>query len=142
VTKRKVSESGSVAPARPDLPQVIVPSAEAVEYLETSPPTAVDVYGLSRLDRYRLPGWSDLAELDYLSRQPVRVKRGPGRPRGQQVIQTRGEVEATYMTLWRASGRRPTWVQVAEAMKVDIRTLRRARRDFGIEERTITLPPG
>jgi len=127
-------------PAGP--PFVIPPSSELTEYLRENRPSRSDIYGLSRGDRYRLPGWSDFAELDHLSRQPVRGKRGPGRPRGQQVIQTRGEVEAAYMTLWRAGGRRPTWVQVAEAMKVDIRTLRRARRDFGMEERMITLPPG
>ncbi|MGO9181159.1 MAG: hypothetical protein ACLQBX_07415 [Candidatus Limnocylindrales bacterium] len=102
-----------------------------------------------RIDRYRLPGWSDLAELWYLAHQvpltepsPGRPKRGPGRPRGPYLIQTRGEIETVYRQLWAEGGHRPYWTEVARALGVDERTLRHARRDFGMDKRAIERSSG
>jgi hypothetical protein len=94
-----------------------------------------------RIDRYRQPGWSDMAELEYLARHTQHGSRGPGRPRGPFLIQTREEIEQAYRLLWDREGRRPTWRAVAVAMNVEDRTLRRARRDFGLDARAIEHKP-
>lgn len=93
-----------------------------------------------RIDRYRLPGWSDLAELWYLAHQAPSPKRGTGRPKGPYLIQTRGEIETTYRKLWAKGGRRPYWSAVARDLGVDERTLRNARRVFGVDEHKIEKP--
>lgn len=93
-----------------------------------------------RIDRYRLPGWSDLAEIAYLAKHVSKGRRRPGRPRGPYLIQARGEIEDVYRGLWEKAGHRPTWAAVARAMNVEERTLLRARRDFGLEAREIEPP--
>ncbi len=88
-----------------------------------------------RIDRYRLPGWSDLAEIAYLAQHapPMAGRNRPGRPPGPYLIQTRAEIEAAYRKVWSDNGRRPYWSEVARALGVDERTLRHARHDFGLD---------
>lgn len=65
--------------------------------------------------------------------------RRPGRPRGPNAIQSREEIVAVYRELWRSTGRRPHWTEVAVQLLVEVRTLTRARDQYGIVEREITL---
>jgi hypothetical protein len=73
------------------------------------------------------------------------LKPGPprarGRPKGPYLIQTRGEIEKAYRRLWTLQGRRPYWSEVAKALDIDERTLRRRRQDFGLDERPIDQTP-
>ena len=94
------------------------------------------------IERHRLPGWTGLAEAFYLAKHPPRrPPRRVGRPRGPYVILTRGEIEKPYRRLWSQEGHRPSWREVACAMGVDERTLRRARREFGINRKPIEQSP-
>jgi len=82
--------------------------------------------------RYRLPGWSDLTERFFIAKYGQPPKRKAGRPRGPHLIQSRAEIVAAYQGLWAKNDRRPTWAQVAGVLDVDERTLRRARRKYGM----------
>ena len=95
-----------------------------------------------KVDRYRLPGWSDLDESIYKAKHPRHhPPRRAGRPKGPYLIQTRAEIEKAYRELWKQQGRRPYWTQVAQALGVDERTLRGARKDFGMGKRPIEQEP-
>lgn len=115
-------------------------SAALRAYLEANPPGPANTYGRTRADRYRTPGWSDLAEIHYLAQQASRRKRPRGRPKGPYLIQSREEIESVYRTVWTETGRRPYWSDVARRMGVDERTLRDARHAFSVNVRTIHKP--
>jgi hypothetical protein len=119
-----------------DAPSLQPPEALRA-YLKANPPGPADMYGRTRADRYRTPGWSDLAEMHYLARQALHRKRRRGRPKGPYLIQSRAEIELAYRALWLQTGRRPYWSDVAKEIGVDERTLRRARSDFGVDKRPI-----
>jgi hypothetical protein len=91
----------------------------------------------TRGQRYRLPGWTDLSELLYEAKYGPKRKRTAGRPRGPYLIGSGGEIINAYRALWAKGGQRPTWIRVARELNVDERTLRRARRDFGLADRVI-----
>jgi hypothetical protein len=91
------------------------------------------------IERHKLPGWTGFAEFDYLAKHPPRrTPRRAGRPPGPSFIQTRAEIETAYRELWTQRGRRPYWSEVAKALMVDERTLKRARREFGLDSRAIS----
>jgi hypothetical protein len=98
------------------------------------------------IERHKLPGWGHLQELFYVANHPAQYRGGSppqppsrhaGRPTGPSFIQTREEVEKPYRELWALQGRRPFWREVALALGVDERTLRRVRRDLGIDSKDI-----
>lgn len=82
--------------------------------------------------RYRLPGWSELTEVLFQAKYGQPTKRKAGRPRGPHLIQSRAEIVEAYQGLWAKNDRRPSWAQVAGVLDVDERTLRRARRKYGM----------
>jgi hypothetical protein len=74
------------------------------------------------------------------SEEPGSRQRGPGRPKGPYIIQTRAEVVEPYRRLWDSLRRRPSWTQVAREIGVDTRTLKRARDQFGVTGEEIAPP--
>jgi len=88
----------------------------------------------SRLETALAPR-SDAGSEETGSRQ-----RGPGRPKGPYIIQTRAEVVEPYRRLWDSLRRRPSWTQVAREIGVDTRTLKRARDQFGVTAEEIAPP--
>ena len=88
----------------------------------------------SRLETALAPR-SDAGSEETGSRQ-----RGPGRPKGPYVIQTRAEIVEPYRRLWDRLRRRPSWTQVAREIGVDDRTLKRARDQFGVTGEEIAPP--
>ena len=58
--------------------------------------------------------------------------RRPGRPRGPHAIQTGAEIERSYRRVWSTLGHRPFWSEVAQDLRVDVRTLKRARDRFEV----------
>lgn len=87
-------------------------------------------------ERYRLPGWSDLLELDYQDEMHPRLPPPPrrlGRPCGSYVITSGLPIVQAYRQLRdEGNGRRPTWGAVAERLMVEERTLRAARKRYGL----------
>jgi hypothetical protein len=111
------------------------PEVQARLQVEFEPPA-------DPIERHKLPGWGHLQEFLYLAEHPQpRSPRHRGRPAGPSFIQTRDEIEKAYGELWTRQGRRPFWSQVATALGVDERTLRRVRRSLSIDSRDFRRPP-
>ncbi len=66
--------------------------------------------------------------------------RRVGRPRGPHAIQTGAEIERSYRRVWSTLGRRPFWSEVALDLRVDVRTLKRARDRFAVQGSVIDAP--
>ena len=96
---------------------------------------------LDSVDGHQLPGSSDLAETMPEGEQKHLPEPGPGRSKGPAYILTRADIEGPYRDLWAQHGHRPSWNEVAGALRLDERTLRRARGRLGMNERPITQTP-
>jgi hypothetical protein len=96
---------------------------------------------LDSLDRHQLPGTPDLAETIPEGEHAHLPEPGPGRSKGPAYILTRADIEGPYRDLWAQHGHRPSWNEVARALRLDERTLRRARGRLGMNASPITQTP-
>jgi hypothetical protein len=105
-------------------------------YMEAHPPEPADTYGRTRADRYRTPGWSDLAEMNYLAQTKERRQAGPpksGRTLGSGwLIKDRAELLDMYRQMRQRAGRRPSQHEFADASGLGTRTVRRYLKRFGL----------
>lgn len=111
-------------------------SEELRAAMEANPPRSTDTYGLTRADRYRTPGWSDLAEMNYLAQTKERRQGGPpksGRTLGSGwLIKDRAELLDMYRQMRQRAGRRPSQHEFADASGLGTRTVRRYLKRFGL----------
>ncbi len=104
-------------------------------HIEANAPEPGYLLAQSRVDPYRTPGWSDLAQ-SFRAQTEERRQAGrgrAGRPIGSgRLIVDRAELLDRYRKLRQRAGRRPTQQDFAQANAMGVRTVRTYLRRFGL----------